>query len=105
MIEREVAMPKTKHDRIAEQIAKKRKGEYNPVKGPDIVTQNFAVEIEVDKNKLSEGIRQLQGIKKRAYIAVPDKILKDAIERTKRTTIGVMDERGKILKPSTRKKK
>ena len=89
-------MAKTKHDKIAEQIAKKQGAEYNRLEGPDVITPNIVVEVEVDKKKLSEGIRQLRGFRKRVYIAVPNSILKDAIERTRGTTIGVMDERGKL---------
>ena len=97
-------MAKSKHDRIAEKIAKARNTEYNPGKGPDIITSNFATEIEVDENKLSEGIRQLQGFRKPVYIAVPNEILQEAVKRTKGTTVGVMNENGKIVKPSKRKK-
>ncbi len=58
-------MAKSKHDKITEQIAKKRGGKYNPDKGADIVTSREAIEVEVDASKLSEGIRQLQGYRKK----------------------------------------
>lgn len=39
-------MPRTKHDKIAKQVEKKRKAKYNPVKGADFNTSNFAGEVE-----------------------------------------------------------
>ena len=98
-------MPKSKHDRISEQASKAKGRKYNPGKGADIISQNFVAEVEVDKNKFPEGIRQLQGYRKPAYLCVSDNLIKDAIKRTKGTTIGVMDERGNIAKRSTRRKK
>jgi len=98
-------MGKTKHDRISEQIANARRAKYNPDKGPDINTSKLAVEVEVDKNTLSEGMNQLKGFRKPVYLGVPDNLVKDAIERTKGTTVGVMNEKGNIMKPSTRRKK
>lgn len=97
-------MSKTKHDTIAEKIAEKRGTKYKSTEGPDINTSKFAVEVEINKNKLPEGIRQLQGIKRPVYLGVPNNILKDALERTKGTTVGVMNEKGKIVKSSTRKR-
>jgi len=95
-------MSQTKHDRIAEKIAKARGTEYESTEGPDINTSKLAVEVEINKNKLSEGISQLQGFKKSVYLGVPNDILDEALERTKGTTVGVMNERGKIVKRSTR---
>lgn len=98
-------MPKSKHDSISEQVAKARGTKYNPVKGPDINALNLAAEVEVNKNNFAQGIRQLQGFTKPVYLCVPDELKNEAIKRTKGTTIGVMDERGKILKRSARKKR
>ena len=98
-------MPKSKHDSISEQVAKARGTKYNPGKGPDINTPNLAAEVEVNKNNFAQGIRQLQGFTKPVYLCVPDELKDEAIKKTKGNTIGVMNERGKIVKRSSRRKK
>lgn len=98
-------MGKSKHDRIAEEIAKKKGGEYNPNEGADVVTKREIIEVETDQDTLSDGIRQLQGYKKPRYLAVPNEIVSDAIEKTKNIKVGVMDEKGNIRKPAGKVKK
>ncbi len=98
-------MPESVHERVAKRIERKRNIKYNPGKGVDFNTPNFAGEVEPNKEKLSEGMRQLQGYKKPSYLIVPKNVVPKAIDRTKGTTVGVMDETGKIRKRSTRKKK
>ncbi len=88
----------TKHDRIAKEIAAKKGVEYNSDKGVDIRTSRQAIEVEVDANKLKEGVRQLQGSTKARYIAVPNELVKDAIEYTTGTGVGVMNEHARIKK-------
>jgi len=88
----------TKHDRIAKEIAEKKEAEYHSDKGVDIRTSTQAIEVEVDAGKLKEGVRQLQGTDKARYLAVPNKIVKEAIDYAKGTGIGVMNEHGKIKK-------
>lgn len=88
----------TKHDRIAKDIAKKKKAQYRSDVGVDIVTPEKAIEVEVDINTLSEGIRQLQGHRQARYVAVPNDLVDEAKERTKGLKVGVMDENGKIRK-------
>jgi len=102
---RRCIVPQTKHDKIAKQVGKRRKTKYNPVKGADFNASNFAGEVETKREGLREGIRQLQGYKKPSYLIVPKNLVKDAIEKTEKTTLGVMDETGKIRKRSTRKKR
>lgn len=97
-------MPDTKHDKIAEQVAKRKGGEYNPSKGADIVTPQVVIEVEVDQGKLGEGIRQLQGYRRPRYLAVPSELVKGAKERTKNTQVGVMNETGQIQKKAGGKK-
>jgi len=46
-------MAKTRHDRIAERLAKGHGTDYNRQKRADIVTSDLAVEVEVDREKLS----------------------------------------------------
>ena len=88
----------TKHDRIAKEIAEKKGVEYHSDKGVDIRTSSQAIEVEVDANKLKEGVSQLQGINKARYLAVPNELVKEAVDYTTNTGVGVMNEHGKIKK-------
>jgi hypothetical protein len=73
-------------------------------KGADIQTNNLVIEVETEKT-INEGISQLQGYKKRVYIAgVNKETVEQALDATKGTTVGVMDNQGNIVKKSTRKK-
>ena len=92
------------HKTTSNKIAKKFNVDYNTGKGADIKTYEVAIEVETE-NTVSDGFRQLQGHKKPVYIAGTNKKAVDkAIEATKGTTVGVMDNQGKIIKKSTRKK-
>ena len=88
----------TKHDRIAQKIAEKKGTAYNSDKGVDVRTSTQVIEVEVDSNKFKEGVRQLQGTSKARYLAVPNDIVKEALEYTKGTGVGVMNEHGRIKK-------
>jgi len=92
------------HKETALRIAKKLGTTYNPHAGPDIKGNRGTVEVETP-DSVSEGPRQLQGHKGPVYIAgTNDKALKKALKVAQDTTIGVMDNKGKIIKRSTRKK-
>ncbi len=92
------------HKTAANKIAKKYNAEYNTGKGADIKTSKIAIEVETE-NTVSDGFRQLQGHKKPVYIAGANKsTVEKAVEATKGTSVGVMDNTGKIIKRSTRKK-
>ncbi len=98
-------MGKSKHDQIAEQIARKKHGSYNPQKGADVVTPNQVIEVEVDPATLQQGKRQLQGYRGRTpYLGVPNDLVEDAIKATQGTGIGVMDEKGNIKRRGTKRK-
>ncbi len=88
----------TKHDRIAKEIAAKKQTDYHSDKGVDVRTSSQAIEIEVDTATFKEGVRQLRGTSKARYLAVPNELVKDAIDYTKNTGVGVMNEHGKIKK-------
>ncbi|OGY45032.1 MAG: hypothetical protein A2729_01480 [Candidatus Buchananbacteria bacterium RIFCSPHIGHO2_01_FULL_39_14] len=88
----------TKHDRIAKEIAEKKGVEYHSDKGVDIRTSSQVIEVEVDANKLKESVSQLQGTNKARYLAVPNELVKEAIDYTTDTGVGVMNEHGKIKK-------
>ena len=93
------------HKVAANRIAKKLNTQYNNSDGVDIVTKNIAIEIET-KSTVKNGIRQLQGHRKPSYIAGSNQeTVNLAIEATKGTTIGVMDNQGNIIKKSIRKMK
>ena len=92
------------HKTVAKRIAEKYKSSYNPEKGADIQTKRLAIEVETPEN-ISDGIKQLQGYRKSVYIAgINKKAIEIALEKTKSTTIGVMNSNGNILKRSKRSK-
>ena len=92
------------HNAAANKIAQKLHAEYNANKGVDVVTPKMAVEVETETT-VQDGIKQLQGHKKPAYIAgANQETIKIALKLTEGTTIGVMDKSGKVVKKSTRKK-
>ncbi len=99
-------MPESKsHKTTAKRIAKKHNTEYNSGKGVDIDTPSRAIEVETP-DTINDALRQLQGHKKPSYIAGTNKeAIEKALEVTKGTTIGVMDNQGNIIKSSSRKKK
>jgi hypothetical protein len=88
----------SKHDQIANEIAEKKNTEYHPDRGVDIRTPSQAFEVEVDANTFKRGLQQLQGSNKARYLALSNELVNDAIEYTKGTGIGVMNEHGKIKK-------
>ena len=91
------------HKIVANRIAKKFKTEYNSGHGADIRTPSIAV-VVVAPQVLAHAPRQLRGHKKPVFIAGTNKeAVKKALEYTQGTSIGVMDNRGKIIKPSTRR--
>jgi hypothetical protein len=92
------------HKTASNRIAGKYNAEYNSNKGVDIVTPKIAIEVETE-HTISSGMQQLQGHKKSAYIAGTNReAVNKALERTKGTTIGVMDNQGNVVRRSTRKK-
>jgi len=91
------------HKITANRIAKKYNTAYISDKGVDIVIKKVKVEVETEGN-VKSGMQQLKGCKGRVYIAgVNQKTVSEALEKTKNTTIGVMDNQGNIKKRSTRK--
>src|SRR5579863_764587 len=47
----------TKHDRIAQEIARKKHTVYHPDKGVDVPTSTQVIEVDLDAGKLKEGVR------------------------------------------------
>ena len=90
------------HNDTARRIAQRYRAEYNRKKGPDIVTDKVAIEVETAKT-VSDGFRQLRGFRKPVYIAGATPQATDrALEKARDTTVGVMDQNGEILKKSSR---
>lgn len=97
-------MAMTKHDEIAEKLAKKFNTEYKSPKGIDLVTQNRVVEVETKKSGIYQGIKQVEKSSKARYLAVNKINVNNALDATQGTGIGVMSETGKIIKKAGRKK-
>lgn len=92
------------HKMAANRIAKKYKTDYNAGPGPDIKSPKAVVEIETEETIQDAG-RQLSGYRGPVYVAGTNQAAVDAaVEKYKDTTIGVMNNQGKIVKRSTRKK-
>lgn len=96
-------MSKSKHDQIAERLAKKFGAEYKSDFGIDIVTPSRVVEVESKPGGLDQGIHQVEHATKARYIAVPRSLTNKALGKTEGTGIGVMSETGKIIKRANRK--
>ena len=92
------------HKMTANRIAGKQGVKYNSGKGADIQSSRATIEVETP-GTVSSGVRQLQGYRGPVYIAGTDqKAVAAAQKRTQGTTIGVMDNQGKVVKNSTRKR-
>lgn len=59
----------TKHDKTAQRIARKEGASYNKGPGPDIKTSSQVTEVETS-DTVQAAARQLQGYKRRVYVAV-----------------------------------
>ena len=91
------------HDQIAGNLAKKFGTEYKSHKGIDIVTKTKVVEVETKANSMKQGIGQVVHSDKARYLAVNKINVKNALEATKGTGIGVMAPTGRIIKQASRK--
>jgi len=92
------------HKTTANRIAKKLNAEYNEGKGADIISNSGVIEVET-LDTVGDAPRQLQGYRRPVYIAGTNKeAVERALEVTKNTTIGVMDNQGNIIRRSPRKK-
>ena len=98
-------MPESKsHKTTAKRIARKYRTDYNEGAGADIQASQIAVEVEPPES-VADGIRQLQGYRKRVYIAgTNQEAVEKALEASEGTTVGVMDNQGNIIKASSRKR-
>jgi hypothetical protein len=95
-------MGKSKHDIIAERIARKEGSKYNNGKGADVKSSRRVIEVATHVGDLSDSIKQLQGYKKPRYLATSSKLIPIAINKTRDTKIGVMGPTGHIWKRAGR---
>ena len=98
-------MPENRsHKTTANRLAEKFKTDYNTGKGADIKTEKIAIEVETPET-VQDALRQLQGHQKPVYIAGTNQAaVRKALDVTDGTTVGVMDNQGKIVKRSKRSK-
>ena len=90
------------HKTTANRLANMNNTEYNQGKGPDIKTDKIAIEVETPESVADAG-RQLRGHQGPVYVAGTNKeAVERALDRYGDSTIGVMDNQGNIVKPSTR---
>ena len=94
----------SKHDEVANKLAKKFKTEYKSDKGIDLVLPTKVIEVETQKAGILQGIKQVEKSQKARYFAVNKINVNNAIQATEGTGIGIMSETGKIIKKASRKK-
>ena len=91
------------HKTTANRIAEKYNVKYNNGKGVDVKATQATVEIETSET-VTDALSQLRGHRGRVYIAGTNMdAVEKALEATEGTTVGVIDNQGKIVKRSTRK--
>ena len=94
----------SRHDDTATRLADKDGVDYNRGKGADVIGPRRVIEVETAETA-RDGLRQLQGHRKPAYIAGVDaKAVAEALSATDGTTVGVMDSDGNIIRSSSRKR-
>ena len=90
------------HKITANRLATRYGTEYNTGPGVDIKADGITIEVETP-DTIADAGRQLQGHRGPVYVAGTNREAVDrALERYDDSTIGVMDNRGNIVKPSTR---
>jgi len=98
-------MAQSKHDKVANRMAKKEGVKYNKGQGADIQSSRRAIEVETAQT-VNDASRQLRGYRKPVYVAgTDDKAVKAALKKYEGTSIGVMRPSGKIVKRSRRSRK
>jgi len=88
----------SKHDKIAKNLAKEYRTEYNKGEGPDIKVKNRIIEVATHESDLHSSLKQLNHYQKPKYIATTPDLVQKAKEITEGTGIGVMGPTGTIRK-------
>ena len=91
-------MGQSKHDKIAKNLAKIHKTQYNEGQGPDVPAKNRIIEVATHESDLYSSLDQLKRFQKPRYIATTSDLINKAKEVTKGTGIGVMGPTGTIRK-------
>ena len=90
------------HKTTANRLAALYDAEYNRGRGADIKAKGVTIEVETPETVADAG-RQLSGHRGPVYVAgTNQKAVEQALDRYEDSTIGVMDNQGNIVKPSTR---
>ena len=90
------------HKTTANRLAALYGAEYNQGPGADIKAGGITIEVETAETVADAG-RQLRGHRGPVYVAGTNKeAVEQALDRYDDSTIGVMDNKGNIVKPSTR---
>lgn len=92
------------HDRAAKLVARKLGGRYTPRSSPDVKGKAGWAEVKSCADEIPEALRQLRGSPSPAYVVLPKSQHKKALERLADLKTGLMDYKGNITKPSTRKR-
>ena len=87
---------------VARALAAKHGSKYNRGKGPDIKTDKITINVET-ANTLPSACLRLRGFRGPVYIACAnDKDIPDARYWTEGKTVGIMNNKGRVLKKSSR---
>jgi len=92
------------HDTAAKLVARKLSGKYDPKSSPDVKGKGGRAEVKSSVNEIPEALRQLGGGTGPAFVVLPTSQQKKAVERMEGLKTGLMNYKGKVIKPSTRKK-
>ena len=83
-------MARSRHDQIAENLAKEFGAEYKKHQGIDIVTKKRVIEVETTKEGIYQGINQIKRSQKPRYMAVDGKNIQSALDVIGGVEPGVM---------------
>lgn len=92
------------HDRAAKLVAKKLGGKYNRTTSPDVKGKRGRAEVKSSADEITEALRQLGGGSGPAFVVLPASQQKKALKRMAGLETGLIDYKGNVIKPSTRKK-
>lgn len=97
-------MMSNSHDRASRSLAKKFGCRYTPKTSPDIRCKKVNIEVKSSADEIPKALRQLSGRRGPAYIALPKSQHGKAMPRMQGLKTGLINYRGNITKPSTRKR-
>jgi len=92
------------HDTAAKLVARKLRGRYNRQTSPDVKGKGGHAEVKSSVEEIPEALRQLGGGSGPAFVVLPSSQQEKALKRVTGLKTGLMNYKGKVIKPSTRKK-